>query len=78
MQIEKLKHNLMNAESDFKVERKHTMKLKHAMEQRPSQDVIWQIQKENDLLKATVQELGNSIQVTNTVEMPSYPIYFQF
>ncbi|XP_034783167.2 caspase recruitment domain-containing protein 9-like isoform X1 [Acipenser ruthenus] len=77
LEIEKLKHNLMNAESDFKVERKHTMKLKHAMEQRPSQDVIWQIQKENDLLKATVQELGNSVQVGMNGKVGKDKLYIQ-
>ncbi|MGH0141523.1 UNVERIFIED_CONTAM: hypothetical protein FKN15_074173 [Acipenser sinensis] len=77
LEIEKLKHNLMNAESDFKVERKHTMKLKHAMEQRPSQDVIWQIQKENDLLKATVQELGNSVQVGTNGKVGKDKLYIQ-
>ncbi|XP_036383458.1 caspase recruitment domain-containing protein 9 [Megalops cyprinoides] len=62
LEIEKLKHNLMNAESDSKIQRKRTMTLKNAMEQRPSQDTVWQIQRQNDLLKARVQELESSVQ----------------
>lgn len=53
----------MNAESDSKIQRKRTMTLKNAMEQRPSQEMIWDLQKENDLLTAQVQELQNSSQV---------------
>ncbi|XP_041048798.1 caspase recruitment domain-containing protein 9 isoform X3 [Carcharodon carcharias] len=57
LEVEKLKHSLMLAEDGCKVERTQTMKLKHAMEQRPKQELIWEIQRENDLLKAKIQEL---------------------
>ncbi|XP_072096089.1 caspase recruitment domain-containing protein 9 [Mobula birostris] len=57
LEIEKLKHSLMLAEDGYKVERTHTIKLRHAMEQRPKQELIWELQRENDLLKAKVQEL---------------------
>ncbi|XP_056396958.1 caspase recruitment domain-containing protein 9 [Hyla sarda] len=57
LEIEKLKHNLMRIEDDWKLERKQTIKLKHAIEKRPSQDVIYELQRENDLLKAKLQEL---------------------
>lgn len=63
LQIDRLKHNLMKAEDDCKVERKHTMKLRHAMEQRPSQEVMWEIQQEKDLLQAKIQELESSMRV---------------
>ncbi|KAM4662538.1 caspase recruitment domain-containing protein 9 isoform 2-T2 [Discoglossus pictus] len=63
LEIEKLKHHLMKAEDDCKVERKHTLKLKNAIEKRPSQDVIYEMQRENDLLKARIQELENPVQV---------------
>ncbi|KAI4898345.1 hypothetical protein NFI96_024572 [Prochilodus magdalenae] len=63
MMIERLKHSLMNAESDTKIQRRRTMTLKNAMEQRPSQEMIWELQKQNDLLTAQVQELQNSSQV---------------
>ncbi|XP_062929786.1 caspase recruitment domain-containing protein 9 isoform X2 [Mobula hypostoma] len=57
LEIEKLKHSLMLAEDGYKVERTHTIKLRNAMEQRPKQELIWELQRENDLLKAKVQEL---------------------
>ncbi|XP_053552104.1 caspase recruitment domain-containing protein 9 isoform X2 [Bombina bombina] len=63
LEIEKLKHNLMKAEDDCKVERKQTLKLKNAIEKRPSQDVIYEMQRENALLKAKIQELENPLQV---------------
>lgn len=53
----------MKAEDDCKVERKHTLKLRHAMEQRPSQELMWELQQEKDLLQARVQELEVSVQV---------------
>ncbi|XP_041719869.1 caspase recruitment domain-containing protein 9 isoform X1 [Coregonus clupeaformis] len=62
LEIEKLKHCLMNAESDSKIHRKRTVKLKNAMEQRPSQDMMWQLQRENDLLTARIQDLETSAQ----------------
>ncbi|XP_028917895.1 caspase recruitment domain-containing protein 9 isoform X1 [Ornithorhynchus anatinus] len=62
LEIAQLKHNLMKAEDDCKVERKHTTKLKHAIEQRPSQEVMWEMQQEKDLLLVKIQELENSIR----------------
>lgn len=61
--MDRLKHSLMKAEDDCKVERKHTLKLRHAMEQRPSQDLLWELQQEKALLQARVQELEASAQV---------------
>ncbi|XP_073721789.1 caspase recruitment domain-containing protein 9-like isoform X1 [Misgurnus anguillicaudatus] len=60
LEIERLKHSLMNAESDSKIQRKKTITLKNAMEQRPSQEMIWQLQRENDLLTARIQELESA------------------
>ncbi|NWV22601.1 CARD9 protein, partial [Origma solitaria] len=62
LQIDQLKHSLMKAEDDCKLERKHTMKLKHAIEQRPSHEVVWEIQQEKELLLAKNQELENTLQ----------------
>ncbi|KAM5146152.1 caspase recruitment domain-containing protein 9 [Mantella aurantiaca] len=62
LEIEKLKHNLMKAEDDCKLERKQTMKLKNAIEKRPSQDVIYELQRENELLKAKIQERDKPLQ----------------
>nr|XP_016817596.2 caspase recruitment domain-containing protein 9 isoform X4 [Pan troglodytes] len=63
LEIDRLKHSLMKAEDDCKVERKHTLKLRHAMEQRPSQELLWELQQEKALLQARVQELEASVQV---------------
>ncbi|XP_077324319.1 caspase recruitment domain-containing protein 9 isoform X2 [Lithobates pipiens] len=62
LEIEKLKHNLMKAEDDCKLERKQTLKLKNAIEKRPSRDVIYELQRENELLKAKIQELDKPQQ----------------
>uniref|UniRef100_A0A8C7D036 Caspase recruitment domain family member 9 n=1 Tax=Oncorhynchus kisutch TaxID=8019 RepID=A0A8C7D036_ONCKI len=64
LEIEKLKHSLMKAESDSKIQRKQTVNLKNAIEKRPSQDVIWQLQRDNDLLTVRIQELESSAQGT--------------
>uniref|UniRef100_A0A8I5NA32 Caspase recruitment domain family member 9 n=1 Tax=Papio anubis TaxID=9555 RepID=A0A8I5NA32_PAPAN len=63
LEIDRLKHSLMKAEDDCKVERKHTLKLRHAMEQRPSQELLWELQQQKALLQARVQELEASVQV---------------
>uniref|UniRef100_A0A8V1AHS1 Caspase recruitment domain family member 9 n=1 Tax=Gallus gallus TaxID=9031 RepID=A0A8V1AHS1_CHICK len=63
LEIDSLKHSLMKAEDDCKLERKHSMKLKHAIEQRPSHEVMWEIQQEKELLLAKNQELENTLQV---------------
>ncbi|XP_058380479.1 caspase recruitment domain-containing protein 9 isoform X3 [Diceros bicornis minor] len=62
LEIDRLRHSLMKAEDDCKVERKHTLKLRHAMEQRPSQELLWELQQEKALLQARVQELEASVQ----------------
>ncbi|XP_048678349.2 caspase recruitment domain-containing protein 9 isoform X4 [Caretta caretta] len=62
LEIDHLRHSLMKAEDDCKLERKHTMKLKHAIEQRPSHEVVWEIQREKELLLAKNQELENTLQ----------------
>ncbi|XP_055516240.1 caspase recruitment domain-containing protein 9 isoform X1 [Leucoraja erinacea] len=72
LEIEKLKHNLMLAEDGCQVERTHTMKLKHAMEQRPKQELIWELQRENDLLKAKIQELASPMKVENVDKNKMY------
>ncbi|XP_045418226.1 caspase recruitment domain-containing protein 9 isoform X2 [Lemur catta] len=52
----------LEAEDDCKVERKHTLKLRHAMEQRPSQELLWELQQENAQLQARLQGLEASVQ----------------
>ena len=45
------------------MERKHTLKLRRAMEQRPSQELLWELQQEKALLQARVRGLEASVQV---------------
>ncbi|XP_030063481.1 caspase recruitment domain-containing protein 9 isoform X2 [Microcaecilia unicolor] len=77
LEIEQLKQNLMRAEDDCKVERKHTLKLKHAIELRPSQDAIYEMQRENDLLKAQVQELENALEFAKEGKAEKNKLYIQ-
>ncbi|XP_054990741.1 caspase recruitment domain-containing protein 9 isoform X2 [Sorex araneus] len=62
LEIDRLKHSLMKAEDDCTVERRHTLKLRHAMEQRPSHERLWELQQEKALLQARVQELEAAAQ----------------
>ncbi|XP_061056857.1 caspase recruitment domain-containing protein 9 isoform X1 [Eubalaena glacialis] len=62
LEVDRLKHSLMKAEDDCSVERKHTRKLRRAMEQRPSQELLWELQQEKALLQARVQGLEASVQ----------------
>nr|XP_033817731.1 caspase recruitment domain-containing protein 9 isoform X1 [Geotrypetes seraphini] len=77
LEIEQLKQKLMRAEDDCKVERKHTLKLKHAIELRPSQDVFCEMQRKNDLLQAQNQELENALKFTNEGKAEKNRLYIQ-
>uniref|UniRef100_A0A8D0E856 Caspase recruitment domain family member 9 n=1 Tax=Salvator merianae TaxID=96440 RepID=A0A8D0E856_SALMN len=70
LEIDCLKHSLMKAQDDCKIERKQTLKLRQAMAQRPSHEAVWEIQREKDLLLAKNRELESTLQVTkkNTCE----------
>ncbi|XP_054853266.1 caspase recruitment domain-containing protein 9 isoform X1 [Eublepharis macularius] len=64
LEIDCLRHSLSKAEDDCKLQRKHTLKLKHAMAQRPSHEAVWEIQREKDLLLAKNKELESTLQVS--------------
>ncbi|XP_039363131.1 caspase recruitment domain-containing protein 9 isoform X5 [Mauremys reevesii] len=72
LEIDHLRHSLMKAQDDCTLERKHTMKLKHAIEQRPSHEVVWEIQREKELLLAKNQELENTLQEGNSEKNSLY------
>ncbi|KFV94229.1 Caspase recruitment domain-containing protein 9 [Eurypyga helias] len=61
LEIDHLKHSLMKAEDDCKLERKHTMKLKHAIEQRPSHEVMFRSWRTLSRLVAREQNLEKSL-----------------
>ncbi|XP_043914657.1 caspase recruitment domain-containing protein 9 isoform X2 [Protopterus annectens] len=77
LEIERLKHHLMKAEDDCKVERKHTIRLRHAIELRPSPEAVLETQMENDLLKARIKELETSKKVDNQAESEKEKKYIQ-
>ncbi|XP_045879705.1 caspase recruitment domain-containing protein 9 isoform X2 [Meles meles] len=62
LEVERLKHCLVRAEDDCRVERRNTLKLRHAVEQRPSQELVWELQQEKARLRARVQELEAAVQ----------------
>uniref|UniRef100_A0A8C5WRP0 Caspase recruitment domain family member 9 n=1 Tax=Laticauda laticaudata TaxID=8630 RepID=A0A8C5WRP0_LATLA len=64
LEIDCLRHSLTKAEDHCSLERKHTLNLKQAMEQRPSHEAVWEIQREKDLLLAKNKELESTLQVT--------------
>ncbi|XP_053138353.1 caspase recruitment domain-containing protein 9 isoform X3 [Hemicordylus capensis] len=64
LEIDCLRHSLLKAKDDCKLERKHTLKLRHAMEQRPSHEAVWEMQRQKDLLLAKNKELESTLQVT--------------
>ncbi|KAM9117069.1 caspase recruitment domain-containing protein 9-like isoform 5-T6 [Pangshura tecta] len=77
LEIDHLRHSLMKAQDDCTLERKHTMKLKHAIEQRPSHEVVWEIQREKELLLAKNQELENTLQVAKEGNFEQNSLYVQ-
>ncbi|XP_058528823.1 caspase recruitment domain-containing protein 9 [Ochotona princeps] len=62
LEVDELRHSLLKAEEDCSVERKHTLRLRRDMEQRPSHELLWELQQEKVLLEARVQELEASAQ----------------
>nr|XP_056716186.1 caspase recruitment domain-containing protein 9 [Euleptes europaea] len=66
LEVDLLRHSLLKAEDNCKLQRKHTLRWKHATEQRPSHEAVWEIQREKDLLLAKNKELESTLQVTKT------------
>lgn len=63
-QIDQLKHKLNKVEEECKMERKQSLKLKNDIENRPRKEQIYELERDNELLKLKVQELQSIIQVT--------------
>ncbi|XP_069915142.1 caspase recruitment domain-containing protein 9 isoform X3 [Oryctolagus cuniculus] len=62
LEVDGLRHSLLRAEEDCTVERKHTLRLRRAMEQRPSQELLWELQQQKAQLEARVQDLEAAAQ----------------
>ncbi|XP_067087480.1 caspase recruitment domain-containing protein 9 isoform X2 [Osmerus mordax] len=72
LEIEKLKHNLMKAESDFQIQHRRSKSLRNIVERWPGQDTMTQLQNQNHLLSARLLEIetkgnasGGSAQPTD-------------
>lgn len=65
--IDQLKHTLNKMEEECKMERKQSLKLKNDIENRPKMEQIYELERENKMLKIKLQELQSSTQV-NRVE----------
>lgn len=62
-QIDQLKHKLNKVEEECKMERKQSLKLKNDIENRPRKEQIYELERENEVLKIKLQELQSLIQV---------------
>ncbi|XP_046893462.1 caspase recruitment domain-containing protein 11 isoform X2 [Hypomesus transpacificus] len=62
LEIDQLKHRLNKVEEEFKMERRQSLKLKNDIENRPKKEQIFELERENEVLKIKVQELQSIIQ----------------
>lgn len=62
-QIDQLKHKLNKVEEECKMERRQSLKLKNDIENRPRKEQIYELERENEVLKFKLQELQSIIQV---------------
>ncbi|XP_026180050.1 caspase recruitment domain-containing protein 11 isoform X2 [Mastacembelus armatus] len=62
LEIDQLKHRLNKAEEECKMERRQSLKLKNDIENRPKKEQIFELERENEMLKIKLQELQSIIQ----------------
>ncbi|KAI5622726.1 caspase recruitment domain-containing protein 11 isoform X2, partial [Silurus asotus] len=62
LEIDQLKHKLNKLEEECKMERKQSLKLKNDIENRPRKEQIYELERENEVLKIKLQELQSLIQ----------------
>lgn len=65
-QIDQLKHRLNKLEEECKMERRQSLKLKNDIENRPKREQIFELERENEMLKIKLQDLQSIIQVIST------------
>uniref|UniRef100_H3CEC5 Caspase recruitment domain family, member 11 n=1 Tax=Tetraodon nigroviridis TaxID=99883 RepID=H3CEC5_TETNG len=63
LEIDQLKHRLNKLEEECKMERRQSLKLKNDIENRPKREQIFELERENEMLKIKLQELQSIIQV---------------
>ncbi|XP_034567859.1 caspase recruitment domain-containing protein 11 [Notolabrus celidotus] len=62
LEIDQLKHRLNKVEEECKMERRQSLKLKNDIENRPRREQIFELERENEMLKIKLQELQSIIQ----------------
>ncbi|XP_072225262.1 caspase recruitment domain-containing protein 11 [Leuresthes tenuis] len=62
LEIDQLKHKLNKVEEECKMERRQSLKLKNDIENRPKREQIFELERENGMLKIKLQELQSIIQ----------------
>ncbi|XP_005743523.1 caspase recruitment domain-containing protein 11 [Pundamilia nyererei] len=62
LEIDQLKHKLNKVEEECKMERRQSLKLKNDIENRPKREQIFELERENEMLKIKLQELQSIIQ----------------
>nr|XP_034987482.1 caspase recruitment domain-containing protein 11 [Zootoca vivipara] len=62
LEIDQLKHWLNKVEEECKLERNQSLKLKNDIENRPKREQIFELERENEMLKTKIQELQSIIQ----------------
>uniref|UniRef100_A0A671SP92 Caspase recruitment domain family, member 11 n=1 Tax=Sinocyclocheilus anshuiensis TaxID=1608454 RepID=A0A671SP92_9TELE len=68
LEIDQLKHKLNKVEEECKMERRQSLKLKNDIENRPRREQIFELERENEVLKIKLQELQSIIQVKTLFE----------
>ncbi|XP_049416618.1 caspase recruitment domain-containing protein 11 isoform X1 [Epinephelus fuscoguttatus] len=62
LEVDQLKHKLNKVEEECKMERRQSLKLKNDIENRPKREQIFELERENEMLKIKLQELQSIIQ----------------
>ncbi|XP_022612732.1 caspase recruitment domain-containing protein 11 [Seriola dumerili] len=62
LEIDQLKHRLNKVEEECKMERRQSLKLKNDIENRPKREQIFELERENEMLKIKLQDLQSIIQ----------------
>ncbi|XP_053298855.1 caspase recruitment domain-containing protein 11 isoform X1 [Pleuronectes platessa] len=57
LEIDQLKHRLNKLEEECKMERRQSLKLKNDIENRPRKEQIFELERENEILKIKIQDL---------------------
>ncbi|XP_068434098.1 caspase recruitment domain-containing protein 11 isoform X2 [Clinocottus analis] len=62
LEVDQLKHRLNKLDEECKMERRQSLKLKNDIENRPKREQIFELERENEMLKIKLQDLQSIIQ----------------